>query len=67
MNCIGVAVIGVGNCTSSLIQRIVHDPETDSARSSVHEVVRGHATGDEGFVMAADVNACLMEDGRVAS
>jgi myo-inositol-1-phosphate synthase len=58
MGKIRVAVIGVGNCASSLVQGVYH--YADPARGSgglIHEVVGGYGPADIEFVLAYDTDA----------
>lgn len=57
MDKIRVAVIGVGNCASSLVQGVYH--YADPARGSgglIHDVVGGYGPGDIEFVLAYDTD-----------
>ncbi len=56
MSSIRVAVIGVGNCASSLVQGVCHYRSADSTQGLIHEFVGGYAAGDVEFVMAVDVD-----------
>jgi myo-inositol-1-phosphate synthase len=58
MGRIRVAVIGVGNCASSLVQGVYH--YADPARGSgglIHSNVGGYGPGDVEFVLAYDTDA----------
>jgi myo-inositol-1-phosphate synthase len=58
MDKIRVAVIGIGNCASSLVQGVYHyaDPARGSA-GLIHDVVGGYGPGDIEFVLAYDTDA----------
>jgi myo-inositol-1-phosphate synthase len=58
MRKIRVALIGVGNCASSLVQGVYH--YADPARGPgglIHDLVGGYGPGDIEFVLAYDVDA----------
>lgn len=54
---IKVALIGVGNCASSLVQGKYHYGESNSAQGLIHESIGGYRVGDIEFVLAYDVDA----------
>jgi len=57
---INVAIIGVGNCASSLVQGVVKyadAEEGDSIPGLMHPVLGGHSISDIKFVAAFDVDA----------
>jgi len=58
MGKIRVAVIGVGNCASSLVQGVYHyaDPDRGSG-GLIHDVVGGYGPADIEFVLAYDTDA----------
>lgn len=56
---IRVAIIGVGNCASSLVQGIEYyrqAPETESVPGLMHTVLGGYAAGDIEFSAAFDIH-----------
>jgi myo-inositol-1-phosphate synthase len=57
MKPIKVAVIGVGNCASSLVQGVEFYRNTNSAEGLIHERIGGYGAGDVEFVMGVDVDA----------
>lgn len=57
MKPIRVAVVGVGNCASSLIQGVAYYRANGSAGGLIHEYIAGYGAGDVEFVMAVDVDA----------
>lgn len=57
MKPIKVAVIGVGNCASSLVQGVAYYRKNNSAGGLIHEEIGGYGAGDVDFVMAVDVDA----------
>ena len=57
MKPIKVAVIGVGNCASSLVQGVEFYRNTNSAAGLIHERIGGYGAGDVEFVMGVDVDA----------
>ena len=57
MKPIKVAVIGVGNCASSLVQGVAYYSKNNSAGGLIHEHIGGYGAGDVEFVMAVDVDA----------
>ena len=57
MKPIKVAVIGVGNCASSLIQGVAYYRSNNSAQGLIHTQIGGYGAGDVEFVMAVDVDA----------
>ncbi len=57
MNKIKVALVGVGNCASSLVQgRYYYDSER-SPTGLMHERIGGYALSDIDFVLAIDTDA----------
>ncbi|MGE3691703.1 MAG: inositol-3-phosphate synthase [Novosphingobium sp.] len=57
MKPIKVAVIGVGNCASSLVQGVAHYRSSNSSQGLIHEQIGGYGAGDVEFVMGVDVDA----------
>jgi len=57
MQTIKVAVIGVGNCASSLIQGKYHYAGSNTAHGLIHEDIGGYKVGDLEFVAAFDVDS----------
>lgn len=56
MTKIKVAVIGVGNCASSLVQGKYHYTQSNAASGLIHEDVGGYKVSDIDFVAAFDVD-----------
>src|SRR6188508_2299585 len=58
MKKIRVAVIGVGNCASSLVQGVFHyaDP-ANGAAGLIHDYIGDYGPGDLEFVLAYDTDA----------
>ena len=58
MKKIKVALLGIGNCASSLVQGVYYysDPSR-SARGLIHPLIGGHAPSDLEFVLAIDADA----------
>lgn len=56
MRPIRVAVIGVGNCASSLVQGVHYYRSTGSSDGLIHEQVAGFGAGDAEFVLGIDVD-----------
>jgi myo-inositol-1-phosphate synthase len=57
MKAIKVAVIGVGNCASSLIQGAAYYRANNSSQGLIHDRIGGYGAGDVEFVMGVDVDA----------
>lgn len=57
MKSIRVAVIGLGNCASSLIQGAFHYRSTGSSQGLIHDRIGGYGAGDLDFVLGIDVDA----------
>ena len=57
MKPIKVAVIGVGNCASSLVQGVAYYRQNNSSQGLIHDVIGGYGAGDVDFVMGVDVDA----------
>ena len=55
MKPIKVAVIGLGNCASSLVQGVAYYRKNNSAGGLIHEYIGGYGAGDVDFVMGVDV------------
>ncbi|WP_375287919.1 inositol-3-phosphate synthase [Sphingomonas sp.] len=56
MGTIKVAVIGVGNCASSLVQGKYHYARSNTAAGLMHEEIGGYRVADIEFVAAFDVD-----------
>lgn len=56
MHSIRVAVVGLGNCASSLIQGVSFYQENKSTNGLIREVVGGYAVTDIQFVLGIDVD-----------
>ena len=56
MHSIRVAVVGVGNCASSLIQGVDFYRTNRSASGLIREIVGGYAVSDISFVLGIDVD-----------
>jgi myo-inositol-1-phosphate synthase len=56
MKPIKVAVIGLGNCASSLVQGVAYYRKNNSAGGLIHERIGGYGAGDVDFVMGVDVD-----------
>ena len=57
MSRIKVAIIGVGNCASSLVQGKYHYSAGNTAHGLIHEDVGGYKVSDIEFVAAFDVDS----------
>jgi myo-inositol-1-phosphate synthase len=57
MKAIKVAVIGVGNCASSLVQGVDYYRSNNSSQGLIHDRIGGYGAGDVQFVMGVDVDA----------
>ena len=57
MKAIKVAVIGVGNCASSLVQGVAYYRSNNSSQGLIHDRIGGYGAGDVEFVMGVDVDA----------
>ena len=57
MTTIKVAVIGVGNCASSLVQGKYHYAGSNNAHGLIHEDIGGYKVADLDFVAAFDVDS----------
>jgi myo-inositol-1-phosphate synthase len=56
MKPIKVAVIGVGNCASSLVQGVAYYRQNNSSQGLIHDVIGGYGAGDVDFVLGVDVD-----------
>lgn len=56
MNRIRVAIIGIGNCASSLVQGAAYYRRTGATQGLIHEVVGPYRAGDVEFVLGIDVD-----------
>lgn len=57
MQPIKVAIIGVGNCASSLVQGVTYYRQNNSKQGLIHEKIGGYGAGDVEFVLGIDVDA----------
>ncbi len=57
MKPIKVAIIGVGNCASSLVQGVSYYRQNNSKQGLIHERIGGYGAGDVEFVLGVDVDA----------
>jgi myo-inositol-1-phosphate synthase len=57
MKPIKVAVIGVGNCASSLVQGVAYYRSNNSSQGLIHDRIGGYGAGDVEFVLGVDVDA----------
>jgi myo-inositol-1-phosphate synthase len=57
MKAIKVAIIGVGNCASSLVQGVAHYRSSNSSQGLIHDRIGGYGAGDVDFVLGVDVDA----------
>ena len=57
MKPIKVAVIGLGNCASSLVQGVAYYRKNNSSGGLIHQNIGGYGAGDVDFVMGVDVDA----------
>ncbi len=57
MKPIRVAVIGIGNCASSLVQGVFHYRAGNSTQGLIHELIGGYGAGDVDFVLGIDIDA----------
>ena len=57
MKPIRVAVVGVGNCASSLVQGVAYYRINNSSQGLIHDRIGGYGAGDVEFVMGVDVDA----------
>lgn len=59
MEPVRIAVVGVGNCCSALVQGIKHYARTDDANSVglMHDEIGGYTAGDIRVVLAFDIDA----------
>jgi len=56
MKPIKVAVIGVGNCASSLVQGVAYYRSNNSSQGLIHDRIGGYGAGDVDFVLGIDVD-----------
>ena len=52
-----VAIIGVGNCASSLVQGVEYYRNNNSSQGLIHDRIGGYGAGDVDFVLGIDVDA----------
>ncbi len=57
MKPIKVAMIGVGNCASSLVQGVEYYRNNNSSQGLIHDRIGGYGAGDVDFVLGIDVDA----------
>jgi myo-inositol-1-phosphate synthase len=57
MKPIKVAMIGVGNCASSLVQGVAYYKQNNSSQGLIHDKIGGYGAGDVEFVLGIDVDA----------
>ena len=58
MDRIRVAIVGVGNCASSLVQGVSHYADsTNGCAGLIHDFIGGYGPGDLEFVLAFDTDA----------
>jgi myo-inositol-1-phosphate synthase len=57
MKPIKVAIIGVGNCASSLVQGVAYYRQNNSSQGLIHDKIGGYGAGDVEFVLGIDVDA----------
>jgi myo-inositol-1-phosphate synthase len=53
---IRVAVVGIGNCASSLVQGAAYYRSNPAAAGLIHDVIGGYRAGDVEFVLGIDVD-----------
>ena len=56
MKPIKVAMIGVGNCASSLVQGVTYYRQNNSSQGLIHDKIGGYGAGDVEFVLGIDVD-----------
>jgi myo-inositol-1-phosphate synthase len=57
MKPIKVAIIGVGNCASSLVQGVEYYRQNNSQQGLIHEKIGGYGAGDVDWVLGIDVDS----------
>jgi myo-inositol-1-phosphate synthase len=57
MRKIKVAIVGVGNCASSLVQGVSHYSDVNRPEGLIHAEIGGYGPGDVEFVLAIDTDA----------
>ncbi len=57
MKPIKVAIVGVGNCASSLVQGVEYYRNNNSSQGLIHDRIGGYGAGDVDFVLGIDVDA----------
>ncbi len=57
MKRIRVAIIGIGNCASSLVQGAAYYRRTNATAGLIHEIIGAYGAGDVDFVLGIDVDA----------
>ena len=57
MKPIKVAIIGVGNCASSLVQGVAYYRSNNSSQGLIHDKIGGYGASDVEFVLGVDVDA----------
>lgn len=56
MSAIRVAIVGIGNCASSLVQGAAYYSRQPGSRGLIHEFVGGYSVADVEFVLGIDVD-----------
>ena len=56
MSAIRVALLGIGNCASSLVQGVCHYSQEGSSQGLIHEMVGDYSPADISFVLGIDVD-----------
>ena len=56
MRRIRVAIVGLGNCASSLVQGAYHYRSSGSKNGLIHEDIAGFGPGDVDFVLGIDID-----------
>ena len=53
---IKTAIIGVGNCASSLVQGVAYYRDSNSPQGLIHDRIGGYGAGDVEWVLGVDVD-----------
>ena len=56
MTAIRVAIVGIGNCASSLVQGAAHYARHPAAIGTIHAEIAGFGAGDVAFVLGIDID-----------
>lgn len=56
MPAIRVAIVGIGNCASSLVQGAAYYARNPDAGGTIHRDIAGYAAGDLAFVLGIDID-----------